>query len=158
MQALHFTTGNEPLAYALKSVGFNYLGGWNNYTDARLDHLAMPDMATAIAKGKRGNVKFCFEYAPDLDAALENWDKVGEAIKKRENIPTEVERSLAIAFVRIALSEKGQKEWENEWKRFPAFYLQADDVTTGPASININGMKIIGSEMPDAQRSQMFPQ
>jgi hypothetical protein len=157
---LHFTTQNQPLAYALCRVGFKLLAIWNRYTDERLNHLKMPTAEAARNAGKPGNIEYVFERRADLDAALKAWDATGVALKARHDVEADCEAAEAICIVRATLA--GQDEFENAWRAFPAIYIrkqgEAEIRDDGRGKVGkLPGFKAVSSNLNEADRERIFP-
>lgn len=127
-QVIHFTTQNAPLAEALTVVGFKLLDIWNVYTDARLDSIGMPTVATAKENGKPGILTYVFERTTQLQDALAAWDATGEHLKKNDpklitalQIP-EDRIEDAIALVRFTMF--AHKPFHALWRGVPALYKE----------------------------------
>lgn len=169
-QQLHFTTSNAPLAHALSIVGFKLLTVWNDYTDATLDHLRMPDVKTAKANGRPGTLTYVFERREDLRAALDSWDEMGRALKatppKASNvvamaIPPEMAPD-AMKIIRATMA--GDTHFHALWRDMPARYVQhgkgdpviVEDASIGAKTVTLPGVKIVSDGLSESDRKKIL--
>lgn len=169
-QPTHFTTSNAPLAHALSVVGFKLLAIWNDYTDATLDHLRMPDVKTAKANRRPGSLTYVFERSPELQPALDSWDEMGVALKASKPEPGNVGamalppemRPDAMKVIRATMA--GHDHFHALWLHVPARYVQhgkgdpviVEDAATGGKTVTFPGVKIVSEGLSETDRKKIL--